>query len=50
MRADGIVQQPYIPITERTEVLLSMYFDIDLDKIEAEKRQMLDEQRKLNSA
>jgi hypothetical protein len=31
-----------------TEKLLAKYFEIDLDKIETEKRAMLEEQRQLN--
>jgi hypothetical protein len=36
-------------ISETTEKLLARYFEIDLDKVEAEKRAMLDAQRALNA-
>mgnify|MGYP001566530051 CR=1 FL=1 len=35
-----------VPIYQSIENLLADYFDIDLDKVEEEKRQMLDEMRK----
>ena len=35
-----------IPIGMSTEVLLSKFFDIDLDEVKKEKRQMLDEIRR----
>ena len=38
------------PIYIRTEELLAKYFNIDLKKIEQEKRAMLDEIRKVNEA
>jgi len=39
----------YLPILERIEQLLAEYFDIDLDKLELEKRAMLDELRRPNA-
>lgn len=36
------------PVVMSTERILAAYFQIDLDKIEAEKRQMLDEIRAAN--
>lgn len=38
----------YTPIRESITQLLARFFEIDLDKLESEKRQMLDEQRALN--
>lgn len=37
-----------LPASVSTEKLLAQHFGIDLDKIEAEKRQMLDFMRNLN--
>lgn len=37
-----------LPASTSTEKLLAQFFQIDLDKIEAEKQQMLDHIRKLN--
>lgn len=37
-----------VPVNTSIERLLAQHFGIDLDKIEAEKRQMLDHMRKLN--
>lgn len=39
----------YFPVRKRTDAILADYFGIDLDKIEAEKRQMLDVMRKVNA-
>ncbi len=39
---------PYEPITENYEQLFARYFEIDLNKVEAERQQLLDLQRKLN--
>jgi hypothetical protein len=36
----------YIPISMTTEILLAKFFDIDLEKAEKEKRQMLEELRR----
>ena len=36
----------WMPIHKRIEQLLAEYFDIDLDKLELEKRAMLDELRR----
>lgn len=38
----------YHPTTMSTQDLLALYFAIDQDRLEAEKREMLNEQRKLN--
>ena len=38
----------WMPIPENTERLLSMFFDIDLDKLEKEKQNMLTKMRKRN--
>lgn len=38
----------YYPITENYEQLLAQYFNIDLNKVEEERRRILDEQRALN--
>lgn len=35
----------YLPISEGPEALLARYYDIDLEKIETERRRMLDELR-----
>lgn len=37
-----------LPASKPTEKLLAQFFQIDLDKIETEKRQMLDLMNKLN--
>jgi hypothetical protein len=42
--------EEYLPIYLSTEEILAKFFEIDLNKIETEKRAMLDEQRKLNEA
>lgn len=39
----------YAPFPFLTEVLLAEYFKIDLNKIEKEKRQMLDKIKKVNN-
>jgi hypothetical protein len=39
---------PYEPIPESFEKLFARFFGIDLDKVEEERRQILDEQRKIN--
>jgi len=39
----------YHPTYRTIQSLLAEYFEIDLDKIEAEKRQMLEDLRALNS-
>lgn len=44
-RDDKWINQPFEAITERREALLARYFDIDLAKIEDEKRAMLAELR-----
>jgi hypothetical protein len=36
----------YYPCSQSREKLLAEFFDIDLDKLETEKRQMLEEMRK----
>ena len=36
----------YIPVSLKIEKILADYYDIDLDKIEKEKRQMLEEIKK----
>lgn len=41
-------RQPLVPVYQSTEKLLADFFEIDLNKIEQEKRQMLEQQRKLN--
>jgi hypothetical protein len=38
----------WVPTNERIEALLAEYFEIDLKKLEEEKRAMLDELRKAN--
>lgn len=38
----------YYQITESYEQLLAQYFNIDLNKVEEERRRILDEQRALN--
>lgn len=40
----------FYPINERIEAILAEYFEIDLNKIESEKRAMLDELRTANAA
>lgn len=45
VRADSF---EYLPITKQVPTLLAAHFGIDLNEIEAEKRQMLDHMRKLN--
>lgn len=48
---DGVVQVTAWQPTHRSiQRILADYFEIDLDKIEAEKRDMLDRLRKLNAA
>ena len=37
------------PVSENHEKLLSQYFNIDLNKLEQEKRQMLEKLRKINN-
>lgn len=37
-----------MPIPQTIQVILSMFFNIDLDRLEKEKRAMLDVQRELN--
>ena len=38
--------QEWYPISQNHQKLLAQFFDIDLDKLEQEKRQMLEELRK----
>jgi len=38
----------FFPVTRTTQQVLAHYFGIDLDRLEAEKRAMLDEMRALN--
>lgn len=48
---DGRVQiEEWWPTHRSIQSILAEYFGIDLDKIEAEKRQMLDELRAMNEA
>lgn len=37
-----------MPVSESTEKLLAAFFDIDLNKIEAEKRAMLEKMRRMH--
>jgi hypothetical protein len=39
----------FLPVTRSTEQILADYFGIDLGRLEAEKRAMLDAQRALNA-
>lgn len=41
--------EEFLPISGGIEKLLAAHFNIDLDVIEAEKRDMLDKQRELNA-
>lgn len=41
--------EEYLPIGMATERLLAKFFKINLDKVEEERRQMLDEVRKSNA-
>lgn len=46
--AQWISEHRLMPANYSTEKLLAEFFDIDLDKLEDEKRAMIEEQRKLN--
>lgn len=41
-------EQEYMPVYKSITVLLAEYFEIDLNRVEDEKRQMLDELRAAN--
>lgn len=41
----GFSDPQFVPITKSRDALLAEHFDIDRDKLEAEKRAMLDELR-----
>ena len=41
----GYVENALMPVTKSIESILAKYFNIDLDKIEKEKQQMLDVMR-----
>lgn len=44
----GEPEDAWVPVGEGIQAILADYFEIDLDVLEAEKRAMLDVQRKLN--
>lgn len=41
---------PFVPYAVNINVLLAEYYEIDLDKVENEKREMLEEARRANDA
>ena len=45
-KSDKLDEEYYDPIDDTIEQLLAEYFDIDLDKVEKERRGLLDEIRK----
>lgn len=47
-KGSGAYAPPYESTSERYEQLFARFFEIDLDKVEQERQQMLEEQRKLN--
>lgn len=47
---DSLRDGEFLPARVRPEELLARFFDIDLKKIEEEKRAMLEEQRRLNES
>ena len=47
---DDVVKDMLLPTSLPIEETLAEYFGIDLNKLEAEKRQMIDECRKANAA
>ena len=46
----GYTDDSYIPVHVNIEKLLAKFFDIDTNKIEQEKEQMLDEMRRINES
>ena len=47
---DEQLDKGWFPIPEPIEKILAEYFNVDLNKLEQEKRQMLEEMRKQNDA
>ena len=45
---EGYREEQFQPLGAPVDKLLAAHFDIDLDKIEGEKRQMIEEMRELN--
>jgi hypothetical protein len=48
-KANPTCEGEYLPVTGSINELLAKHFEIDLKKLESEKRALLEEQRRLNN-